>query len=123
VYHSDGPAIARHALNEPGLLPVRVAGHGDDPLGTEPLRRQDRHQTHGTVTDDDHGLIRPDLCGDGAEPPGPEHIGRRQQMRDQFGVGFTRQLDPGSVGMGDAGPLRLRADRLGDELGVHAFRR
>src|SRR5207249_1653632 len=42
------------------LLPRRVAAHRDDPLGTQLPGGEHAEQTHRAVSDDHHGLARPD---------------------------------------------------------------
>src|SRR5205823_11413719 len=92
-------------------LPRLVAAHRDHPLGAELLRREHGEQSNGAVADDRDRLARAGLGGHCAEPAGPEHIGGREQARDQV---IRRDLwcgDEGAVGEGDAQPLGLRAQR------------
>ncbi len=103
------------------LLPLRVARHGDDPIGAELLGREDRHQPDGSVPDDRDGLARAGLRGVGGEPAGAEHVRRGEQRRDEVLVGLSGGRHERAVGVRDAGPLRLGADAAVDELGVHAL--
>ena len=85
------------------------------------LGGEDRHQADRSVADDRDRLARAGLGGDGGEPAGAEHVGGGQQGRDQLRVRLSRRRHQRAVGVRDAGLLRLRADRLRDELGVHAL--
>jgi hypothetical protein len=86
-----------------------VATHRDDPLGAELFRGQDRHQPHGAVTDDRHGLARPGLGGHGAEPAGAEHVGGGQEARHQIIGGNVGGGHQGAIGQRHPHPLRLGA--------------
>jgi hypothetical protein len=90
-------------------LPGLVAAHGDDPLSAELLGGQHGEQSDRAVTHDGDRLARASLGWHGAEPAGAEHVGGREQARDQIvgrGVGGG---DEGAVGKRDAQQLRLRA--------------
>jgi hypothetical protein len=120
--HSLLPALLDDiggAVEPSQLLPVGVAGHGNDPLGAELAGGQDGHQPDRAVPDDRDHLARAGLGGHGAEPAGAEHIGGGQQRRDQLRAGLTRGGDQGPIRQRDPGPLGLGTDRLGHERSVH----
>ena len=98
-------------------LAVGVAAHRDDPLRSELLGREDPEQADGTVADDGDRLAGTGFSGDRGEPTGAEHVGCREQRRDEVGVRLPGCRDEGSVGERDAGVLRLGAVQPG---GVHA---
>ena len=107
------------AVVEGQLLAGLVAAHDDDALGAELARRENPVEADGAVADDDDGLARTDLGGDGAEPAGAEDVGGGEEAGDQVGVGDLGGGDEGAVGEGDAGVLGLGADRS-DGLAVNA---
>ena len=90
-------------------LPVGVAAHRDDPLGAELLGGEDAEQADGAVADDGDRLAGTGFGGDGGEPAGAEHVGCREQRRDEVGVGLPGRGDEGAVGERDAGVLGLGA--------------
>jgi hypothetical protein len=104
-------------------LPVGMARHRDDALGTQLLGGQHPHQPNGAIADHGDGLAGSDLGGVGSEPAGSEHVGGGQQRRDQILVWLPRGSDEGAVGVWDAGLLRLGADGGRDELAVDEARR
>src|SRR5215216_2193792 len=70
-----------------------VAAHRDDPLRAELLGGQHGEQADRAVTDDGNGPTRAGLGGDGSKPACAEHVGRREQARDEirrgdFGGGY-----------------------------------
>ena len=71
-----------------GLVPA----HQDDLLGAEPLGRQHRAQPDRAVADHGHRRPRVHPGGHGAVVPGREHVGQRQQRRQQRRVLPDRQL-------------------------------
>ena len=85
-------------------------------LGGEHGRQTDR-----TVTDNRDGLAGRDLGGHGGEPAGTEDVGRRQQRRNQIGLGLTRCRNESAIRVRNAGLLGLGANRLGYELAIHAL--
>jgi hypothetical protein len=103
------------------FLPLGVAGHRDDPLGAKLPGRQNAHQPDGPVADDRDYLAGAGFGGGSGEPAGAEHVGCRQQRRDQLRLGLTGSDDEGAVRVRDACLLRLGADRLRHELGMHAL--
>jgi hypothetical protein len=86
-----------------------VPAEGDDPLGAQLPGGQDAQQSDGAVADDSHRLARSGLGGDGGEPAGAEHVGGREQTRDQVVGRHLGGGDEGAVGQRDAGVLGLRA--------------
>jgi hypothetical protein len=58
------------------LLPLLVAAHGDDPVGTHLLRRQHAQQPHRAVADDYHGGSQLHIRRVGGEPARAQHVGR-----------------------------------------------
>ncbi len=65
-----------------------VATHRHDPLGAELTGSQYRAQPDRAVTDHYHGLTWPRFGGNGAEPARTQHVGGRQEVRDEI-VGGT----------------------------------
>jgi hypothetical protein len=61
-----------------------VAAHGDDPLGAEVPGGQDGEQSDRAVADHGDGLARAGLGGHRAEPTGAQHVGGREETRDQL---------------------------------------
>lgn len=98
-------------------LPVGVAGHGDDPVGTHLLRRQDTEKPDGAVADHGDSLTGPNLSRLGGEPSGPEDVGRCKERRNLVGVGHFRSGHQRAVREGDAQNLGLGA---ADALAVDA---
>ena len=101
------------------LLPRLVAAHGDDPLRPHLLRRQHRQQAHRTVADDRDGGPRPHVGRVGREPAGAQHVGGRQEARDQVVRGDARRRHQRPVRQRHA---EHRGLGPGDELAVHARR-
>jgi hypothetical protein len=111
--------IFRHALVAPLFdevgraeltresLPVRVAGHRDDPFGAELLGGEDSHQPDSAVADHGHGLAGSGFGGHGSEPASAEHVGGGQQRLDQVRVRLPRSDHEGAVRVRDASLLGL----------------
>jgi hypothetical protein len=72
-------------------------------------------QANRAVTDHSDGLARPGVGGHGTEPPRAEHVGGREQARDQVVGGDVRGGDEGAVGKRDAQQLGLGAQ------GAHGY--
>jgi hypothetical protein len=64
-------------------LPLRMPGHDDDPLGTQPPRRQYTAQADRAVADDCHRGLRADPGRERRMMAGAHHIRQREQARDQ----------------------------------------
>src|SRR5215210_607560 len=96
-----------------------VAAHGDDPLGAELLRREHGEQADGAVADHCNVLARPDLGGHSTEPAGPEHIGCREQARDEVVRRYVRRGHERAVGERYPQQLGLRAESAHRDA-VHA---
>jgi len=90
-------------------LPAGVPGHGHDAVGTEPPGREDRAQPDRSVADDDDGRALPHAGRDGRVVPGPQHVGEREQARDELVVGEGRGRDEVRVGERGTHQLALRA--------------
>jgi hypothetical protein len=94
-----------------------VAAHRDDAFRAELARGQDREEADGAVTDDCDRLAGPRFGGDGGEPAGAEHVGRREQVRDELVGGDVRGRNEGAVSERDAEQFGLPSQRpLGTRL-------
>ena len=96
-----------------------MPAHRDDPFRAELLGGQHGEQTDRAVADHRDGLAGADLGRDGTEPSRAEHVGGRQETRDQVVGGNVRRRDQGAVGQRYAQVLGLGAEPA-DRLTVHA---
>ena len=104
------------------LLAGLVPAHRDDPLGAQLPGREHGEQADRAVTDDRDRLTGSGLGGDGSEPAGAEHIGGRQQARNQVLLRraggrdqrAVRQRHPQVLGLSPARPdvLHMHAAAL-----------
>ncbi len=99
-----------------------VAAHRDDPLGAELTGGQYRAQPDRAVTDHYHGLAGPGFGGNGPEPARTQHVGGRQEIRDEIGGGNLGGGDQSAVGQRDPHPLGLCAACGAEDLAVDARR-
>ena len=86
-----------------------VAAHRDDPLRAELPRGQHGKQSDRAVPDHGDGLAGAGFGCDRGEPAGAEHVGGRQQTRDEIVGGDVGGGDEGAVGQRDVQQLGLRA--------------
>ena len=98
------------------LLAGLVTAHRDDAFGAELLGGQHAAQAHRAVAHHGHRLTGADVGRNGAEPPGPEDVGRGQQVRDEIGGRNLGGGDQGAVGQRHPHPLGLGLRRGAEDL-------
>ena len=94
---------------------IAVAAHENDPLRSEPLRGEHRHQTDRAVADDRHRAAPGHATALRGVMARAENVGQREQRRNQRRVLRDGQLHQGAVGKRDPHGLRLAA-LIGDAV-------
>ena len=76
-HHVGGPELT------PQIGAILVPAHQNDPFSTKALGGQHRREADGTVADDRHRSPRANPGGHRAVVTGREHVGQREQRREQ----------------------------------------
>ena len=95
------------AIFEREVLARLVAAHGDDPPGLHLFRREHAHEADRAVADDDDRRAGLHARRVGGVPAGAEHVGRRQQARDQIVRRDFRRSRPACRRQAERAPAAL----------------